>query len=97
MELCSIAKFVLIFSIGVVLSDIYLFGFEFFSILVDILFSVFFVWLANWACFSEGYNWIAWVVVIINFFSFVTLLYIIKYKNTEDIKRLIEEEKANRK
>jgi hypothetical protein len=96
MELCAIARFVLLMSILGIFSDIYLFGVSFLSLVVNVLGSVFLIWLTNWACFSEGYNWVAWVIVIILFFSFISLIYIIKNKDKEDIKKMIEEEKKDR-
>lgn len=96
MELCAIARFVLLISILGIFSDIYLFGVSFLSLVVNVLGSVFLIWLTNWACFSEGYNWVAWVIVIILFFSFISLIYIIKNKDKEDIKKMIEEEKKDR-
>ena len=96
MELCAIARFVLLFSVIGIFCDIYLFGVSFFTLVVNVLTSVFLIWLANWACFTEGYNWVAWVIVIILFFSLISLIYIIKNKNKEEEKKLIEEERKKR-
>jgi hypothetical protein len=96
MELCAIARFVLLISILGVIGDIYLFGVSFLSLVVNVLGSVFLIWLTNWACFSEGYNWLAWLIVIVLFFSLISLIYIIKNKDKEDIKKMIEEEKKDR-
>ncbi len=93
MELCAIARFVLLFSVIGILCDIYLFDVSFISIGVDVLTSVFLVWLANWSCFSEGYNWVAWLIVIILFFSLISLIYVIKYKNKTEEERKNREEK----
>jgi len=96
MELCAIARFVLLFSVIGILCDIYLFGVSFFTLVVNVLTSVFLIWLANWACFSEGYNWVAWIIVIILFFSLISLVYVIKNKNKIDEKKIIEEERKKR-
>lgn len=97
MELCVIARFVILISILGILCDIYLFGLSFLSLVLNILMTAVIVWVTNWSCFSEGYNWIAWLIVIVLFFSLTSLIYIIKNKNKEDVKKVIEEEKKNRK
>ena len=93
MELCAIARFVLLFSVICVVGDIYLFGVSALSLVINVLGSVFLIWLTNWACFSEGYNWLAWLIVIVLFFSLISLIYIIKNKDKEEEKKFIEEEK----
>lgn len=97
MELCAIARVVLLISILGIITDSYLFGISFLSLVANVLMTVLIVWITNWSCYSEGYNWIAWVIVIINVFAFISLMYVIKYKNSEEVKKLIEEEKNNRK
>jgi 4-amino-4-deoxy-L-arabinose transferase-like glycosyltransferase len=96
MELCAIARFVLLFSVIGIFCDIYLFGVSFLSLVSNVLVSVFLIWLANWACFSEGYNWVAWIIVIVLFFSLISLVYIIKNKNKSEEKKMIEEERKKR-
>jgi phosphotransferase system glucose/maltose/N-acetylglucosamine-specific IIC component len=96
MELCAIARAVLLFSVIGTFCDIYLFGISFLSLVSNILVAVFLVWLANWSCFTEGYNWVAWIIVIVLFFSLTSLIYIIKNKNKEEEKKIIEEEKKKR-
>lgn len=82
MELCAIARAVLLFSVIGIFCDLYLFGVSAFTLVVNVLTTCFLVWLSNWACFTEGYNWVAWLIVIILFFSLTSLVYIIKNKNT---------------
>jgi len=96
MELCAIARAVLLFSVIGIFCDIYLFGVSVFSLIIDVLTSVFLIWLSNWACFSEGYNWIAWIIVIVLFFSLISLVYVIKNKDKVEEKKMIEEERKKR-
>jgi cobalamin biosynthesis protein CobD/CbiB len=96
MELCAIARAVLLFSVIGIFFDIYLFGISAFSLIVDVLTSVFLIWLSNWACFSEGYNWIAWIIVIVLLFSLISLVYVIKNKDKAEEKKMIEEERKKR-
>ena len=96
MELCVIARFVILISILGILCDIYLFGLSYLSLVLNILMTVVIVWVTNWSCFSEGYNWIAWIIVIVLLFSLISLIYIIKNKNKEDVKKVIEEERKKR-
>jgi len=96
MELCVIARAVLLFCVIGIFCDLYLFGVSFLTLVVNVLTSAFLIWLSNWACFTEGYNWVAWIIVIVLFFSLTSLVYIIKNKNKTDEKKLIEEERKKR-
>jgi hypothetical protein len=96
MDICPLATAVLIISIIGVICDIYIFGFYISSILVNIIFTIIAVLITNWSCYKVGYNWIAWVIVIINALGLITIIYLIKNKNSEIEKHLIEEEKRNR-
>lgn len=96
-NLCSIAWFVLIFSIIGIILDIYLFGTKLLGFLLNIAITGLFVWLANWGCHKQGFNWIAWVVVIFIALSLAGSIYIVKNQYTDlDINRAIEEERQMR-
>jgi len=75
--------------------DYYIFGTRLLGFLLNVILTIFFVWLANWACYKEGYNWIAWLIVIISGLGIVALVYIIKKKNKDEeiYKTIIEEKK----
>jgi len=96
MELCFLAKVVLLLSIIGISLDIFLFGFSILSFLFNIFFVGLFVWITNWSCYKEGYNWIAWLIVILTFITFVTSLFIFKNRNNEEVKKIVEEEKKQR-
>jgi len=96
MDICPLAKAVLIISIIGVICDIYIFGFYISSILLNIIFSIIAVFITNWSCYKVGYNWIAWVIVIIHFLGLIAIIYLIKNINSDIEKKLIEEEKRNR-
>lgn len=96
MEFCFLAKVVLLLSIIGISFDIYLFGFSILSFLLNIIFVGLFVWITNWSCYKEGYNWIAWIIVIFTFITFVTSLFIVKNRNNEGVKQILEEEKNAR-
>ena len=96
-KLCSIAWFVLFFSIVGIILDYNIFGSTLLGFSLNIIFTVFFVMLANWACYKEGYNWIAWFLVIILGFGVLITIYIFKKKDTEpDIYQSIVDEKIFR-
>jgi 1,4-dihydroxy-2-naphthoate octaprenyltransferase len=97
MEICFLAKVVLLLSIIGISTDIYLFGFSFTTLLMNILFTVLVVWITNSFCFTQSYNWIAWIIVIITFLMLIVTLFIVKHQNDEEIKQIIEEEKKTRK
>jgi hypothetical protein len=96
MDICPLATAVLVISIISVICDIYIFGFYISSILMNIIFSIIAVFITNWSCYKVGYNWIAWVIVIIHFLGLIAIIYLIKNKNSEIEKELIKEEKKNR-
>ena len=83
MELCIIARFVLIFSvIGIILEMYIMSGTTIVIFILNVITTVIAVSVANWACFKEGYNWIAWIVVIISIFSLAFLIHLAKNKNS---------------
>jgi hypothetical protein len=97
LKICSIAWFVLFFSIIGIIIDYYIFGTSLIGFLLNVIITIFFVWLANWACYKQGYNWIAWFIVIFFGFSFMGMIYIYKKKDTNlDIQQAIIEEKKIR-
>jgi hypothetical protein len=96
MVICPLATAVLIISVLGIICDIYLFGFYISSILMNIIFTIIAVFITNWSCYKVGYNWIAWVIVFINLLGLFAIIYLVKNKNTEVEKKLIEEEKKNR-
>ena len=97
MEICFLAKVVLLLSIIGISTDIYLFGFSIASFLMNILFTGLFVWITNSFCFTQSYNWVAWVIVIITFLLLIVTLFIIKHQNDEEVKQVIEEENKMRR
>ena len=96
MELCSLAKAVFLLSIIGISLDIYLAGFSIMSFLTNVIVTFLFIWLTNWSCYKEGYNWIAWIVVIFTFISLMATLFVIKNQDNEEIKKVIDEERQKR-
>jgi Ca2+/Na+ antiporter len=96
MELCVLAKVVFLLSVINVSFDIYLLGISAFSLLMNILFTIFAVSVTNWSCYNQTNNWVAWVMVIFAFIATAVMLYIMKYPNEELNKQVIEEERKNR-
>ena len=96
-KLCSIAWFVLFFSVVGIILDYYIFGSTLLGFLVNVIFAIFFVMLANWACYKEGYNWLAWFIVIIAGLGILIGIYMLKKKDTnQDIYQVLLEEKKFR-
>jgi hypothetical protein len=96
MEVCSLAKAVFLLSIIGISLDIYLAGFSIMSFLTNVIVTFLFIWLTNWSCYKEGYNWIAWIVVIFTFISLMATLFVIKNQDNEEIKKVIDEERQKR-
>jgi hypothetical protein len=96
MELCFLAKVVVFLSIIGISFDIYLFGTSIVSILMNIVFTFLVVWITNWSCYNQTYNWVAWVIVIVTLIGLMSVSYLIKNRNKDEEKKLIEEEKKKR-
>ena len=96
-KLCSIAWFVLTFSIIGIALDIYLFGTKLIGFLLNLAVAGLFVWLSNWGCYKQGYNWVAWVIVIFVALSLAASIYIVKNQYTNsDVNQAVEEERQLR-
>jgi hypothetical protein len=96
MNICWPAIILLTISILGITFDIYLFGFYIFEFLKNIIFTIIIVFITYWTYYKLGYSWISWLIVIINFLLLLSFMYLIKNKNVEDIKDVIEKEKKNR-
>jgi cell division protein FtsW (lipid II flippase) len=97
MELCVLAKVVMILSIISIALDMYLFGVGLITLLLDLIATFIFVGVTNWFCYSQGYNWISWVIVILTLLSAIGAAYIIKDQNSKYLKAFIDEEKRSRR
>ena len=96
MEVCNLAKAVFLLSVIIGSLDTYIFGFSTFTMLMNILFTVFLVVITNWSCYNQTNNWVAWVIVIFSVLSLATLLYLVLSKKDEFDKQFIEEERNRR-
>jgi hypothetical protein len=73
---CPLASVILTLVIIINILDVYLVGFQFGVIIMNILISVFFVWLANKTC--DKYQWVSWVItgyfviIIVGFIAILT-------------------------
>jgi hypothetical protein len=93
LRLCSIAKAVLILSILGVTLDIYVFGTTILGFLLNVIFTILFVSIANWGCFNKGYHWLSWTIAILSTISVISMLLLIKYRFTSfEISKAIEDE-----
>jgi len=72
---CPLASVILTLVIIINILDVYLVGFQFGVIIMNILISVFFVWLANKTC--DKYQWVSWVITgyfVITIVGFIAIL-----------------------
>jgi len=97
MEVCILAKIVFLLSVIIVSLDIYMFGISTFTMVSNILFTTFLVFITNWSCYNQSKNWVAWIIVIFSVLSLALLMYFIHNQTDNEIKQLIEEEKKSRK
>lgn len=94
LHLCPIAWFVLVFSIIVIMLDIYLFGTKVYGFILHVAVFGLLVWLANWGCYKQGFNWVAWIVVIFVSITLAGSVYIVKNQYTDlDVNQALEEER----
>lgn len=96
MNICRLAIFVLLISFLGILFDIYIVGFNSFEFLKNIIFTIIIVFITNWSCYSLNYNWIAWLMVFIYILLLFSIIFLMKTKNTEFGKQVIDEEKQKR-
>jgi hypothetical protein len=93
-QLCSIAKVVLLLSVLGVALDVYVFSTTILGLSLNVILTILFVSIANWSCYNKGRIWIAWVIAILSAFSVIAILIIIKYRYTSfEVSRAIEQEK----
>jgi hypothetical protein len=65
-------------------------------LLVNIALTGLGVWITNWSCYNQTYNWLAWIIVICTAIPVVFIPYILMYgKSDPELKEIIEEEKAS--
>ena len=98
MEICWSAKIVLVISILAILFDILFFGFYVVDFLQSIIFTAIIIFITNWSCYKLGYsyNLITWSIVIFHILLLLSILFLLKYKNTEVVREIIEAEKIKR-
>lgn len=98
MEICWSAKIVLVISILAILFDIFFFGFYVVDLLLNIIFTAIIIFITNWSCYKLGYsyNLITWSILIFHILLLLSILFLLKYKNTEVVREIIEAEKIKR-
>ena len=97
MKVCILAKLVFLLSVIIVSLDIYMFGISTITMVSNIFFTVFLVFMTNWSCYNQTKNWVAWLIVIFSVLSLAILMYFIHNQTDNEIKQFIEEEKNSRK
>jgi uncharacterized protein YacL len=96
MNICLATIIFLIISFLGIITDIYIFGFYFTEFIKNIIITLIIAFITNWACYTLCYNWVSWLIVIINLFLLFAIIYLASNKNEEIGKTIIEEEKQNR-
>ena len=100
MELCVLTKLVILLSAIAIVLDILLIEVTLkgaaLNILVNVIFTCILAFITNWACFSQGYYWIAWVIVGFTVLPILVLPILMANPNDPEIKQLIKEERELR-
>jgi hypothetical protein len=100
MELCILTKLVILLSgiaivLDILLIEITLKGAAL-NLLVNVIFTVILAFITNWACFSQGYYWIAWVIVGFTILPILVIPTLMANRDDPEVKELIEEEREIR-
>lgn len=93
--ICPLASVVLVLVILVNISDIYLVGTNLALFIINALFAVFIVWVANKTCFTR--NWISWIIVaflVIGVIGNLAVIFIPAVANDPKIKGLLAKDRA---
>jgi hypothetical protein len=100
MELCVLTKLVIFLSVIAIVLDILLIEITLkgaaLNLLVNVLFTCLLAFITNWACYSQGYYWIAWVIVILTLIPVLVMPYIMKDINSPEVQQLLKEERELR-
>ena len=93
--ICPLASVILVLVILVNISDIYLVGTNLVLFIINALFAVFIVWVANKTCFTR--NWISWIIVavlVIGVTGNLVVIFVPTVANDPKIKGLLEKDRA---
>jgi len=96
MQICNLAKVVFLLSVITISFDTYIFGFSRFTMLMNILFTIFLVFITNWSCYNQTNRWVAWIVVIFSVLSLAAMGHLIRYPNDEINAKILKDEKTLR-
>ena len=100
MKLCGLSWVVIICAIISTAADIYLIESTVIGITLNIvantIFTFLLVLLTNWSCYSPTFYWIAWIVVVFTVIPTLAMPFIIKNRNSPEIKKELDEEKKLR-
>ena len=100
MELCILTKLVILLSVITIVLDILLIEITLkgaaLNLLVNVIFTCILAFITNWACYSQGYYWIAWVIVGFTVLPILVMPYLMANPNDPEVKQLIKEERELR-
>ena len=96
MNICLATIIFLIISFLGIIFDTYIFGFYIMEFIKNIIITIIIACITNWACYKLCYNWISWLIVIINLVFLFAIIFVATNKNEETVKTIIEEEKQHR-
>jgi predicted membrane protein len=93
--ICPLASVVLVLVILVNISDIYLVGTNLALFIINALFAVFIVWVANKTCFTR--HWVSWFIVgflVISVIGNLLVIFIPMFANDPKIKARLDKDRA---
>jgi hypothetical protein len=100
MGLCVLTKLVIFLSVIAIVLDILLIEITLkgaaLNLLVNVLFTCLLAFITNWACYSQGYYWIAWVIVGFTILPILVIPTLMANRDDPEVKEIIQEERELR-
>ena len=88
METCILTWVFLFIGVCSILGDTYVYGGGL-NLLGSALYVILIAIINNFACNSEYFGWVAWLIVVIHFITLIFMIYLLTTKTKEEIKTII--------
>jgi hypothetical protein len=85
METCKLTLVVIILGAVMIVFDTYVFGGGL-NLIASAFYVVIVAIITNYACYSKNYRWIAWILLVIQIFTIIVMVYMISTMSKDEIK-----------
>jgi hypothetical protein len=76
METCQLTFIVLALGVIMVVFDIYIYG-KGLNLIANAFYVIIVAIITNYACYSKNYTWIAWILLVVQVFTFIVMVYML--------------------